>query len=216
MIAKSEQYQGNFAKVAVNVLRKEGSEKNWLPEVLQSFFGTQAGQPGTTQQVRFEMVDGVYQLKPMSEATQGPQPWKEYMRADIPALWGLEFNSSKWNQGYIVDGDHIFLLVTLNKQGMAQEHQYEDCFLSKDLFQWLSQNRAKRESPTGQKIANQEQDGTSVHLFVRDQRKTPQGKAAPFVYCGDVSFVEWEGDRPITVKWRLSKPLSDALFARFE
>lgn len=210
-----ERYQANFVKIAVNVLRKGDGEENSLPDVLRAFFGPQAGQPGTAQQVKFELMDGVYELKPLMEVAGNPKLWQEYMRAEIPPLWGLQFNSSRWNQGYLVDGDHIFLLVTLNKQGMAQEHQYADRFISKDSFQWVSQNRTNRSKPSGQKIANHKQDGRAVHLFVRDQGKTPQGKAAPFLYCGDLEFIDWEGDEPITVQWKLLHPLSDTLLKRF-
>jgi superfamily II DNA or RNA helicase len=216
VLANESQYQANFVKVAVNVLRRAGNEQNELPDLLRSFFGPEAGQPGTTHHVKFEMRDGIYHLVPMIEAKKRPELWKEYMRADIPPLWGLEFNSARWNQGYVVDGDHIFLLVTLNKQGMAEEHQYEDRFLSKDRFQWLSQNRTRRSTPSGQKIANHENDGRKVHLFVRDKGKTPQGKAAPFVYCGDVTFIDWKGDKPITVTWKLDQPIKEALFNRFD
>jgi predicted nucleotidyltransferase component of viral defense system len=31
------------------------------------------------------------------------------------------------------------------------------------------------------------------------------GGSAPFVYCGEVRFVEWEGEAPITVRWRLGE-----------
>jgi hypothetical protein len=216
VMVKGEEYQANFVKIAVNVLRKPGSTKNHLPDILKTFFGSDAGLPGTSKQVKFEMVDGAYELSAMISAPAAKQLWKEYMRADIPGLWGLKFNSSKWNQGYVVDGEHMFLLVTLNKQGMATEHQYEDRFLSREVFQWVSQNRTKRSAPSGQKIVNHEKNGTHVHLFVRDQGKTPQGKAAPFVHCGDVSFMDWEGDNPITVRWRLEQPLTDVLFERFE
>jgi len=210
-----EQYQANFAKIAVNVIHKGEDQDNCLPDLLRGFFGQDAGQPGKAQQVRFEIVDGAYKLEPLGEAINGPELWREYMRADIPPLWGLEFNASRWNQGYVVDSDHIFLLVTLNKKGMAQEHQYEDQFISKERFQWVSQNRTNRSKPSGKRIANHEIDGRKVHLFVRSEGKTPQGKAAPFVYCGDLKFVDWEGDEPITVQWELATPLSNVLLERF-
>jgi hypothetical protein len=137
------------------------------------------------------------------------------MRAEIPVLWGLEFNSARWNQGVVQQDKHIFLLVSLDKQGMAEAHQYADQFLSADTFQWMSQNRTKRDSAPGRRIANHEKDGTQVHLFIRDKRKTPAGKASPFVYCGDVRFVDWEGEQPIKVTWRLGEPLPQSLAVRF-
>jgi len=215
-LVEDEEYQANFVKIAVNILQKSGTQNNYLPDVLRGFFGEEAGRLGTTQQVKFEMRDGTYEMTPLKATSPTQQLWKEYMRAEIPPLWGLKFNSSKWNQGYVTEGEHIFLLVTLNKRGMAEEHQYEDQFLSREVFQWVSQNRTKRSAPSGQKICNHQESGTQVHLFVRDQGKTPQGKAAPFVNCGAVTFIDWEGDKPITVRWRLERPLSEVLLTRFE
>ena len=39
---------------------------------------------------------------------------------------------------------HIFLLVTLEKAELAEQHQYEDRFLEPASFQWQSQNRESR------------------------------------------------------------------------
>ncbi|MDA1073510.1 MAG: DUF3427 domain-containing protein [Proteobacteria bacterium] len=98
---------------------------------------------------------------------------------------------------------------------MASEHQYEDRFLSSDEFQWVSQNRTTQGSKAGAMIHDHGESGISVHLFVRDQRKTPDGNAASFIYCGDVEFLDWEGDKPVTVRWRMKEQLPDQLAARF-
>jgi len=45
--------------------------------------------------------------------------------------------------------------------------------------------------------------GITVFLFVRPRSKTRDGKAMPFVFCGQVEFEGWNGDKPITVMWRL-------------
>jgi hypothetical protein len=53
-----------------------------------------------------------------------------------------------------------------------------------------------------------------VHLFIRKDSKIA-GRAAPFIFCGSVKFIDWEGEKPITVRWRLPeavpKPLRAAL-----
>jgi len=153
--------------------------------------------------------------RPEPESDGSAQLWHEYMREDIPPLWDLTFNSAKWQQGVVRQGDHIFLLVSLNKQGMADAHQYADKFLSAELFQWASQNRTKRESGVGKSFRDHEKDGNKIHLFIRDRRKTPRGKAAAFVYCGDVQFDSWEGDQPITIRWKLAELLPESLAERF-
>lgn len=216
VIVGGETYQVEFAKMAMSVMRRRDSEVNRLSEVLRSFFGEDAGASGTSQQVKFQLVNGKYYLYPMIQSAEGPELWKEYMRADIPSLWGLEFSVARWNKGFVAEGEHIFLLVTLDNRGMVEEYQYEDRFHSPDLLQWHSQNQTRRETPTGQKIAKHKQNDVSVHLFARDRKKLPNGKAAPFVYCGDVLFNDWKSDNPITVFWRLLNPLSEQLFRRFE
>jgi hypothetical protein len=55
----------------------------------------------------------------------------------------------------------------------------------------------------GQDIQTHAARGIAVHLFVRSQKKRAGGGAAPFVYCGDVEFAGWRGEKPITVQWKL-------------
>ena len=62
--------------------------------------------------------------------------------------------------------------------------------------------------PTEQTLARHVELGIPVHLFVR---KTPKvdGRAAPFLYCGECEFLRWDGDRPITVHWKLKSPVPE-------
>ena len=216
IVASGDNYLANFVKIAVNVVKREIEDReNQLPSILNTLFGEGVGLPGTSRQVRFALHDSVYHLEPIPLAATGAVLWYEYMREEIPALWGLEFNTAKWQQGFVCQDNHMFLLVSLDKEGMADQHQYEDRFIKSDIFQWVSQNRTKRTSSIGRSIAKHKQDGTIVHLFVRDKRKTPNGKAAPFIYCGDVTFVDWTGDQPITVTWQLPESLPHSLVERF-
>ncbi|MFN8610888.1 MAG: DUF3427 domain-containing protein [Vulcanimicrobiota bacterium] len=90
----------------------------------------------------------------------------------------------------------LFLLVTLSKTGMNQDHAYEDKFLPDGRFQWQSQNKTARASGEGRRLSNHQQLGISVHLFAREDKRSP------FRYEGRLAF-DWRGDRPITVFWRL-------------
>ena len=88
---------------------------------------------------------------------------------------------------------------------MQEEHRYEDAFVSATEFRWQSQNRTTRDSKMGRMIQNHRAEGTQVHLFVRPTGKVG-GKTQPFIYCGELEFERWEGDRPITVWWGLDTP----------
>ena len=133
------------------------------------------------------------------------------MSRETPAL-GLTFNPGAWNVGFVVSPPHIFLLVTLTKEDMNPEHQYSDHFLSDLEFNWQSQNRTTQESKHGQILHDHRARGFHVHLFVRPTKKTGQ-KPTPFTYCGEVDFVSWEGNSPITVHWRLREGIQQSLQA---
>ncbi|MEN8207350.1 MAG: DUF3427 domain-containing protein [Pseudomonadota bacterium] len=215
VIANAEPYNANFVKVAVNVMRKEGNEENVLPDVLCEWFGANAGEPSTANRVIFEWKENNYVMRPLEARGDGPEMWHEYMRNEIPPMWGFEFSGSRWNQGFVSLDKHIFLLVSLQKAGLQKQHQYEDLFLAPDLFQWVSQNQHAQEGKAGQALKHHKERDTQVHLFVRATRKTQRSKAAPFVYCGDVMFVDWEGTKPITIRWQLKEPVPDYLHRVF-
>jgi superfamily II DNA or RNA helicase/HKD family nuclease/SOS-response transcriptional repressor LexA/protein-L-isoaspartate O-methyltransferase len=130
---------------------------------------------------------------------------RSFMREDIPALFGTSFNPGNWNVGHVVLADqraHI-LLVTLNKQGKSAEHRYKDRWVDEETFQWESQNKTSPSSSKGLGLINHQENGWTVHLFVRDG-KLNSGKAAPFVYFGPVNYVKHEGSEPMRFDFRLA------------
>jgi superfamily II DNA or RNA helicase/HKD family nuclease len=210
-VADGRSYIGNFVKVALNVARREGSERNELPGILRGWFGPEAGAPGTRHQVILSKVENGWKLEPVGAGAGGLIQWKTYSREQIPGLFGLTFSTSIWQQGFIRSGERLFLLVTLDKSAAAKDHQYEDQFLSPTEFQWQSQNRTAQDSPAGRAIRDHQALGIEVHLFVRTRSKTLAGKASPFVYCGQVEFQRWDRERPITVFWRLREAVPERL-----
>lgn len=148
---------------------------------------------------------------PASRRAAGPERWREYMRDQIPPLFGLTFSDAIWNTGFVTSPQHLFLLVTLEKRALAESFQYMDHFLSPSRFQWQSQNRTTQEGKHGQLLRHHATKGVQVHLFVREGKRGRGGGAAPFVYCGPVSFESWKGERPITIVWKLEEPVPDKL-----
>ena len=152
-------------------------------------------------------------MEPLAASSySGAQLWERYLHEAIPPAFGLVFNPAIWNVGFVVSEPEIFLLVTFAKDDMNADHRYSDHFLSDQEFNWQSQNRTAQESKHGQIIRDHHLKGARVHLFVRPTKKTGQ-KATPFTYCGEVDFVSWEGNRPITVRWRLKEPIPSSLHA---
>lgn len=210
-------YQAFFAKIAVNKITRSGSDKNVLPEVLRGWFGPRAGEPGTTFSVVFEHRGRGYVLKPASESPEptGPQLWHSYKRAEVPKLFGFEFRGMEAQSGIVERPGLLIFFVTLHKDGMQEAHRYEDTFLSPTEFKWQSQNRNKRDSALGRKIAEHREMGIHVHLFVRAKAKMG-GVAQPFVYCGELEFQRWDGDKPITVWWELGQAVPGSIIGKLE
>lgn len=127
-----------------------------------------------------------------------------FAREDIPALFGESFNPGSWNVGHVVLNDkkvHV-LLVTLNKQGKAHEHRYHDHWIDEHTFHWQSQNATAPTNKRGQEIIEHTTKGIAIHLFVRET-KLGGGKAAPFVYRGQVTYQSHVGSNPMSVTFKL-------------
>jgi superfamily II DNA or RNA helicase/SAM-dependent methyltransferase/SOS-response transcriptional repressor LexA len=129
---------------------------------------------------------------------------QSFQREEIPPLFGEAFNPGSWNVGHVTLNDkkvHV-LLVTLNKQGKAEEHKYLDHWIDEHHFHWQSQNATTPESKRGREIIEHERRGIAIHLFVRDGRLAG-GKAAPFVYHGRATYESHQGTGPVSVVFSL-------------
>ena len=129
---------------------------------------------------------------------------QSFQREEIAALFGEAFNPGSWNVGHVTLNDkkaHV-LLVTLNKQGKADQHKYLDHWIDEHRFHWQSQNATTPESKRGREIIEHERRGIAIHLFVRDS-KLAGGQAAPFWYYGRVTYESHHGSGPVSVVFKV-------------
>lgn len=206
--------QVHIDSVEINVARQSGRETNQLGAILTGWFGPDVGRPGTNFRVLFEPLENGYRMRPAilpkEDSVSGPELWTPYLREQIPPLFDLTFSVAIWNAGFIATARRIILLVTLEKDGMPENHKYEDKFLSPKIFQWRSQNRTTQASKHGQMIKCHVENNTKVHLFVRPTKKI-RSRSAPFYYCGEVIFDGWRDEKPITIDWNLTTPVPERL-----
>jgi superfamily II DNA or RNA helicase/HKD family nuclease len=212
-----EVMEASVRKIAINVVRRPGASINELPAILSGWFGEDVGLPGRSDRVRFRKTGEAIAMEPFgvsmrSGTKSGLRRWERYLREEIPAAFGLQFNPATWNVGFVVSPPHIFLLVTLTKDDMNPDHQYADHFISADEFSWQSQNQTTQDSKRGLLLRDHQKMRTAVHLLIRPTKKTGN-RPTPFVYCGEVDFASWEGNRPITIRWRLREPVPATLRA---
>jgi superfamily II DNA or RNA helicase/HKD family nuclease/diadenosine tetraphosphate (Ap4A) HIT family hydrolase len=209
LAVEGQKLEGNFVKVALNVVREPGKTQNELPRILRGWFGADAGLPGTSHRVVLERSPEGWSLAPLNRLKPLVlERWASYSREQIPGLLGDVFSDAIWNVGFVVrpsvkSPKYVALLVTLEKGDMHDDFQYGDRFLSRAEFEWQSQNRTTQASAHGQLIQGHARAGVPVHLFVRKTKRDGKGQAAPFIYCGPVTFESWQGEKPVTVKWKL-------------
>ncbi len=169
------------------------------------------GLPGTNFHVVFKRGGTGWTLEPAGRRKeQGLVLWESYSREQIPKLFGTRSSPSGSSPASSGREKTWSSSSRWRRADNPKQHRYEDRFLSPGTFQWQSQNKTPQKGKVGQAIRDHRKQGIQVHLFVRKTSKIDQ-RAAPFTYCGELDFVSWQGEKPITVVWRLREELSKSL-----
>lgn len=133
---------------------------------------------------------------------------EQFTREQIAPLHGQEFNPGNWNTGHVSLGGKAVLLITLDKEQMAQGADYHDALESPETLVWTSQSSTSREGKRGREILDALETGTEIHAWIRRRKRDP------FTYCGLIVPIRGEGERPIRVTSRLLTPLPPEVFRR--
>ena len=102
------------------------------------------------------------------------------------------------------------LFVTLDKsEGYHDRISYHDYAISTERFHWQTQNSAGDNTPGGRRYLDSPANAWQFQLFVRPR------KGEAYRACGRVLLETAEGDRPMSIVWRLETPLPIRLFREF-
>ena len=139
----------------------------------------------------------------------GSAPLKDYrfggaiLREAIAPAFGLIFSPAIWNAGFVVQEPEIFLLVTLAKEDMNEDHRYVDHFVSDREFAWQSQGGTKQESEAWAAPPQSQCAGTTGSLLHSTNQENGLKANALCLLGGEVDFISWEGEAPISIRWQL-------------
>jgi superfamily II DNA or RNA helicase/HKD family nuclease len=110
----------------------------------------------------------------------------------------------------LVERKTELLFVTLDKsEGYHKGISYQDYAVSVDTFHWQTQNSAGPDTPNGRRYLESSTNGWNFQLFVRPR------KTAAYRSCGRVKLLSTEGNRPMSIVWKLETPLPARLFSEF-
>jgi superfamily II DNA or RNA helicase len=142
--------------------------------------------------------------------------YEQYPMIDAALLSNYrKIHSSFRGSGLLANGKEYFLFIDLHKEEDVKESiNYKDKFINERYFQWQSQNSTTQSSERGQNIIHNKKRGVNLHLFVRKYREI-DGKNEPFIYIGKGDTVQYEGEKPITVKIKLEHEIPATLYTEF-
>ena len=102
------------------------------------------------------------------------------------------------------------LFVTLDKsEGYHDRISYHDYAISSERFHWQTQNSAGPDTPGGRRYLESPGNQWQFQMFVRPR------KGDAYRACGRVLLESAEGDRPMSIVWKLETPLPARLFREF-
>lgn len=184
-------------------------------------FATLMGQHPALRTELCEIVDWlsdstVVKVRPLPGV---PSTWPltlhaRYERREIQTAVGHLTSSARpqFREGCLPLADEKIelMFVTLDKrEGFGERVQYKDYALSIDKFHWQTQNKAGANNATGRRYLESPSNGWTFQLFVREDADSA------FIALGPVVLDKHEGDKPISIEWKLEVPMPVEAFRRF-
>lgn len=127
------------------------------------------------------------------------------------ALAALGFNEDYTvSEGvkYFKDISTDVFFTTLNKTDKfySPTTAYNDYSINESLFHWQSQSTTSEMSSTGRRYITHDKIGSTILLFVREQKSDQFGPQA-FIFLGKAHYVQHEGSNPMNVVWKLDNKI---------
>ena len=136
-----------------------------------------------------------------------------YKMKDMGFLTNYEKSfASIRGSGVWKNGKHYYLFVDLHKgEDIHESINYKDKLLSTTLMQWETQNKTSQNSETGKDLIHNKSRGIHLHMFLRKAKQIGNQKL-DYIYIGEVNSLEYEGEKPITIKMEIIDPIPQYIF----
>jgi len=163
---------------------------------------------------------GRYGPVPFMNRRHSLQTHCHYKREQIIAALTGDVRTSllRSQEGATFIKEHKFdvFFVTINKtsEHFSESTMYKDYPLSRELFHWQSVSTTSQHSERGRRHLKHAELGITPLLFVRTDKHDENGDAAPYLFLGPLELESFEGERPISITWRLKTPMPAGFFER--
>lgn len=142
--------------------------------------------------------------------------YEQYSMKDAALLSNYEKSHSSFRgSGLLTNGSDYFIYVDLHKDADIKESiNYKDEFKSREVFQWQTPNNTSQNSERGKNIIYNKDRNINLHIFVRKYKEI-DGKVQPYIYIGKADTIKFEGEKPITVLFKLQNKMPEGLYNEF-
>lgn len=145
-----------------------------------------------------------------------PTPLKvhgRYIRDQILSAFGFYSfdNKQRSTEGvqFIDSRNTELLFITLNKskKDYSPTTLYNDFAISETLFHWQTQNSTSPNTEKGKSYLKHRELNKKILLFVREANEDQYKNTMGYVFLGQGSIKEYEGAKPMNIKWELKEPM---------
>ena len=225
--------QGSSVESAVNILNLDFFTKNEKAKYGSTTFFSENYQISDSfkrfllnETYKKHLIDVLnFGLLRYGEIYKSPMPLKlyeKYSRKDVCRLLNWPHDDSSTMYGYRVKHNTCPIFVTYHKdEDISQSTKYEDQFMSKEIFSWMTRSKVKLESREAQAIINHEKTNLAIHLFIK--KSDDEGK--DFYYMGQAKPIDYKqttinNDKGeilpiVNFKYKLECEVTDELYSYF-
>ena len=146
--------------------------------------------------------------------------YEKYSREDVLRILNWErFMNGQNIGGYKIKYNTCPIFVTYNKkEDISETINYEDHFINKETFNWMSRNNRKTSSPELEPIINY--NGLDIELFI--QKSNDEGiefyyigKLTPITYKQVFRTIEGKQHPIVNFKFKINTEVKDELYSYF-
>lgn len=106
----------------------------------------------------------------------------------------------------------LFVNLKKSEEDFSPTTLYDDYAINETLFHWQSQNQTSPESSKGLSYIHQQKNKKTILLFVRESKEDSDKFTQGYVFIGPAKYVEHEGSKPMSIKWKLKEAIPHYLW----
>lgn len=212
-------YENIYFNFDKNIYKNLNTNKNYKFEISDNFRVSLANS-AYYEHVSDALKYGLHKYESVYMSDSPFKLYEKYSREDVLRIMNWErFMNGQNIGGYKIKYDTCPIFVTYNKkEDISETINYEDHFISKEVFNWMSRNNRKTSSPELEPLINY--NGVDIELFI--QKSNDEGiefyyisKLTPITYKQVYRTIEGKEHPIVNFKYKIETPVNDELYSYF-